>query len=51
MLPCAPVTEVVVLAAASVLCGVKPQALLDVIDKDAARLETAAAKSILPEPR
>jgi NADH-quinone oxidoreductase subunit M len=37
--------------AAIVLCGVKPQALLDVIDKDAARLETAAAKSILPEPR
>jgi NADH-quinone oxidoreductase subunit M len=35
---------------AIVLCGVRPQPMLDLIEKDAARIEAAVARSILPAP-
>jgi NADH-quinone oxidoreductase subunit M len=36
---------------AIILCGVRPQGLLDLVGPDAARLEAAAARSILPEAK
>jgi NADH-quinone oxidoreductase subunit M len=35
-------------ALAIILCGVRPQAMLDLVSKDVARLEAAAARSALP---